>query len=56
MYGYTKSTPLDRTYRYSDKLEITQRDEGAAIYKWADNKRPQYVGVIVNQKLIKAGE
>lgn len=56
MYGFTKSTPMDRTYRFSETLDLlTPLDEGAAVYLWGDG-RPEYVGCVIHQKLVKPGE
>lgn len=56
MYGFTKSTPLDRTYRFSETLDtLTVQDEGAAVYLWGDGK-PEYVGVVVKQRLLTPEE
>ena len=52
MYGFTLSTPLDRCYRFAAEIEVTSRDEGAAVYQFT-NRGPCYVGVIVRGALLK---
>ena len=50
-YGYTKSTPLDCTYRFDLNLTIQPRDEGSSVWCWKPNKQPSFVGTVINQKL-----
>ena len=54
-YGFTKSTPLDRCYRFTHALDITRADEGAAVYRFVPSKptRPVYVGVVVRGTLVR---
>lgn len=47
MYGYTMSTPLDRTYRFDPKLTITLRDHGASVWLWRAGRKPRFVGTIL---------
>lgn len=53
MIGLTKSTPLDRCYRFAPRLEIEKRDEGAAVYRFSMGKQPKYIGVIICGSLVK---
>ena len=54
-YGFTKSTPLDRCYRFAPALDITPLDEGAAVYRFAANKRgrPVFVGSVIRGALVR---
>lgn len=50
-YGYTKSTALDRTYRFDLKLTVQPGDEGSSVWRWKPGKRPSFVGTIIGQRL-----
>ncbi len=51
MFGFTMSTPLDMTYRFSPELNIGPGDEGAAVYRWSASAAPEFVGTVINGAL-----
>jgi hypothetical protein len=55
-YGFTKSTPLDRCYRFAPRLSMSAADEGAAaVYRFHASRplRPMYLGVVVAGQLVR---
>lgn len=53
MYGFTRSTPLDRCYRFASEIVIAQQDEGASVWKFPFGKSPRFVGTVIRGVVIK---